>query len=239
MQAPVNLPSCLSAPLQSMTAVAVVQTPRPQRKPHPVARTPHLQPRTAPPSALRLRRSVRLAPKRGQEQKPVPGNHRSSRSRTQRAARHVRLAARRSEPNRAPLDRALTANGVHTTSGHPDTDVIDRSHDIDPRTRHPDTSRRSHPGKVSHQRSSGESSAATPPRQCDSRCRCTPPRQRTPSIRFVQPASSVTAVQAHPSRSGTHIRRRRAEARRLFKPLRTHEVSKGHSTFRSPKRPET
>ena len=51
------------------------------------------------------------------------------------------------------------------------------------------------------------------------RSRCTLPRQRTTSIRLVQTARLVTAVQAHPSHFSTHVRRRRADPLSLTEPF--------------------
>jgi len=58
-------------------------------------------------------------------------------------------------------------------------------------------------------------------------------------IRSRPATSSVTAVQAHPSRFNAHVRRRRIEPRIAGQSLRTHKVPEVTSRFRSSKRPGT
>jgi hypothetical protein len=196
----------------------------PIREPHPASRTPRPRLEGYRPPRVACEEATRLAPKREDTRKPVPGIHRSNRSRTRCAARHGGLATRRSEPTRAPRTRAARRErrGRSVRSAHvliPATEATVPTHGASPgKLRLFTRSKRTHDPRVQC-----GSSAVSPPRQRDLRL-STRHRSGTSSIRLVRLMRTGDGRASTSVPFGTHVRRRCAVPRWLSSP-RTRKVS--------------
>jgi hypothetical protein len=203
MQAPANLPSSLSAPLQSMTAVAVVQTPRSKLQ------TASGEPDTA------------FAAANGTVSRSSPPKKRASRAEAQdraearaghtpvqpkldtvsRTARQTRDSPKQVEPC-----SPRSTSSPRTASAEPEAPACRYQR---PKPRHQLAERHSSASTAFARRRTQSSeiqcgsSAVSSPRQRD-RHIAVHRRSDVPHDPVRPVASSVTAVQAHPSRSTHH-----------------------------------
>jgi hypothetical protein len=203
MQAPANQPSCLSAPLQSMTAAAAVQTPRSHRKTaSDQNRTPHS--RDEQYRLLRLLPKKQMATRRGA--KPCRSARRTSTHPAE--AELVDIATRRTRgspkqaDSRSPRSRVSPRTAIVEFSGHPDINVSDRSHAIITA----DASTLCTSQTSALWRSSATSGPVPDPspyhRRGSATCVLSHATEAARVIDPVRPAArTVTAVQAHPSRT--------------------------------------